>query len=295
LNPTSITKHRQADSLAKYIRSNLPEVIILTVVVVAEIIVVTYYLILDRGIGGDWVYVYRPAILEIFSWRSPYNIPYIINPPWTLLPLMPFALLPAQVGAVTMIFVSLGIFYFVARRFGAVPLVAAALLFSPAVVLDILAVNVNSLVAVGLLLPPQIGLFFVLIKPQMGAAIALFWLVEAWREGGFLRVVRVFAPVTIAFLVTFLIYGLWPLRMQGLMAPHPINFSLWPGSLPIGLVLLVYAIRKRDLRFALFSAPMFSPYMMLTAWMFPLLGLSKHRLETYVAIVGLWAVFFLQS
>src|SRR5690606_38971700 len=72
--------------------------------------------------------------------------------------------------------------------------------------------NIDWLPLVGFVLPPQIGLFFILIKPQMGLAVALFWLVEAWREGGLREVIRVFGPVGAALALSLALYGLWPLR-----------------------------------------------------------------------------------
>ena len=289
---TGIIQHKVAQR-AQVDATHLPDILMIFLITASMAIITTRWLQLP-AFGIDWLGVYRPAVSEILSWRSPYNIQGFYNPPWTLLPLIPFAVFPAKTGMILVMVASLAAFYYVARKIGAHPITAAVLIFSPAVVFDLMPMNVNSLVVLGLVLPPQVGLFFVLIKPQVGAVIALFWLVEAWRDGGFKQMARIFTPATLALIASFLIYGFWPLNSLT-VPPNPnVNISVWPEAIPIGLVLLVYAIRKRDERFALYSAPMFYPYIMYTAWAIPLLGLIKYRLEFYVAVMGLWLAYFLR-
>ena len=72
------------------------------------------------------------------------------------------------------------------------------------------------------------------------------WLVEAWRAGSLRQVVRVFAPVTLVLLVSLAVFGLWPLNMlKATEFTTYWNASLWPYSIPVGLVLTVAAIAPR--------------------------------------------------
>src|SRR5690554_118365 len=165
----------------------------------------------------DWRTAFRPAARAMLLTGDPYQVEGFFNPPWTVLPMIPLAFLPEQVGAAIMFVAGLAGFAFAAHRLGADPLVLGAFILSPPVVHSLLNGNIDWL--------PLIG--FVLVKPQMGAAVAVFWLVEAWREGGWREVVRVFWPVVAALAVSFVLYGLWPLR-SGQEVGLWWNASLWP-------------------------------------------------------------------
>jgi hypothetical protein len=72
------------------------------------------------------------------------------------------------------------------------------------------------------------------------------------------------------------------------------NATLWPMSLPVGLVLIVTAIRKRELKYALGASPCLSPYILLHSWVVVLLAIVSSTAELIAAVIGLWilVVFF---
>jgi len=108
-------------------------------------------------------------------------------------------------------------------------------------------------------MPPQIGLFFVLMKPQIGFSIALLWLYQAWKQGGFRQVLLTFGPVTVAYLISFLLHGFWIVHLFGM--PHnPYNESIFPFALPMGVVLLYISLKELDLKLSAFTSPLFTPY-----------------------------------
>ena len=216
----------------------------------------------------------------MLSGQSPYAVASFYNPPWVLLPLIPIALLPERIGVVLLSMAYLGSFIFVARRLGAKPLTTLLLITFPNFVFGLSFANIDWMVALGLILPPQIGLFLVLAKPQIGIALAIYWLVEAWRQDKIKTVVKVFAPVGVAFVISLLLYGLWPLRPQYFAA----NSSLWPMSIPIGLVLLIGAIRNRKKGLAIVASPFLSPYVGVQSWSVSILGLLPYQIETIAAI-----------
>ncbi len=248
--------------------------------------------LLDESTGIDWYHSFRPAAHEVFALRTPYTVDFQ-NPPWALIPILPFALLPPTVGRAAFLLVSLAGFTLFAYRMGARPLVLGLFLISPPVLHSLINANIDWLALLGLLLPPQIGLLLVVIKPQIGMAVAVFWLVEAWRTGGFREVVRVFWPLTTLTALSFVIFGLWPLTFRAALGLWW-NASFWPASIPVGLALLAAAIRQRRLEYAMAASPCLSPYVLLHAWSGALATLLRSPLEMSAAVIGLWIVILIR-
>jgi hypothetical protein len=139
-----------------------------------------------------------------------------------------------------------------------------------------------------------LGMIFLLAKPQIGAFVAFFWVLEAWRQGKWIQVLKTVAPVAILTILSVLIFHLTPqnFNISGLIsAPH--NTSLWPGSLLIGLPLLVYALRNRKQGFALMATPLLSPYIAPQSWSIAMLGLIPYEWELVAASLASW-VFLIE-
>jgi hypothetical protein len=235
----------------------------------------------------DWSEAFRPATLILLSGHSPYTNPLMIHAPWGLLPLIPLALLPEGVGRVMLVLCALLSYGYTARRLGARPVAIFFLLISPPVFHELLNGNLDWLAVLGFVMPPGIGLFFIAIKPQVGIGVAVFWLIEAWRLGGWRQVVRTFAPFTIVLVLSFIIFGLWPLGALE-RSGYFWNASLWPVSIPVGLALLVAAVRKRRIEYAMAASPCLSPYVLFHSWVGVLLAIAASTPETIAAVVGLW-------
>ena len=186
--------------------------------------------------GPDWTDTFRPAAREMIRGGNPHELPppRFLNATWALLPLVPLTLFSVEIGGAIFLLMSITGFAVAAYRVGASPIALAVFLISPPVMHSILNGNIDWMPLLGFTLAPQIGLFFVVIKPQIGVAIAAFWLVECWRAGGFKEVMRVFAPVSIALLITFALYGLWPLKWQE-QPEQWWNASLFPLDASVGL------------------------------------------------------------
>jgi hypothetical protein len=237
----------------------------------------------------DWITTFRPATLTLLSGESPYGRFYLVHAPWTLVLLAPLAVLPEAVGRVMLVFCGLTSYAFIAHRLNAKPVAIVFLLLSPLVLHMLLNGNVDWLAALGFILPPQFGLFFISIKPQIGIAVAPFWLVEAWRQGGWKLVVKTFAPFSIVLLVSFAIFGFWPSYSFSYGVTDVwFNASLWPMSIPIGLALLVASIRKRRIEYAMAASPCLSPYALFYSWTGALLAIVSSTPETIAAVIGLW-------
>ena len=243
--------------------------------------------------GVDWSWSIRPAALKLLNGSSPYvaaaDEEVFAGAPWALIPLIPLAVLPDNIGRVLLFMVSLAGFGVAAFRFGAKPISLGAFLVSPPVVHCLLNANLDWMPVLGFTLSPWLGLFFIAVKPQMGFILALFWLVESWRTGGITKVIKVFAPAGIALLLSFALFGLWPLNgLRVLEYSRTWNASLWPVSIPVGLALTVAAVRRRDKRFAIGASPCLSPYVLFHAWSGALVTLVTNPPEMVAAVVGLW-------
>ena len=241
--------------------------------------------------GVDWDATFYPAIRGTLEGRSPYDAPpSLFMAPWALIPILPLAFLPSPVGRTIMLLVGLAAYAYVAHRLsGGRMWSVVVFLLSPLVLDGLYNGNVDYLPILGFVLPPWIGLFLVVLKPHIGLGVAIFWLVEAWRDGGLRQVARVFGPVGLAMGGSLALYGLWPLRFSQLVSVSAAwNSSLWPMSLPVGLALLVAAIRSRKAQPAMAAAPCLAPYLVLHSWVTALVAILDRPYELTAAVIGLW-------
>jgi hypothetical protein len=255
--------------------------------VLASLLVLARVVYLYLPGGLDWSKYTQPAALELLHGRSPYNIPGFYNPFWVLLPLLPLSLMPTKIGVAVLFVSGLLAYAYVAYRLGAKPMTILFLLFSFPIMAGLYNGQIEWLALLGLVLPKPIGLFFLLSKPQIGLGIALFWFAEALRQGGWREAVRVFAPVSSAIAFSFLLFGLWP--SHGIHRINlGLNVSLWPYGIPIGLALLIIALRQRKLAPAMIASPLLSPYLVPHSWSIVLFGLLPGQALVVIASMGSW-------
>ena len=224
-------------------------------------------------IGVDWVESFRPATLEFMAGRSPYTVEGFFNPPWMLIPFIPFAILPIKISNLILVDIGLFCFLFIVFRLKIRPLIALLFLLFPTTLVVLHTVNIEWLVMLGLVLPPQIGLFFILIKPQVGIAMAIYWLVVTPNK------IKTFLPVGLAFIISFVVYRDWLSKLfirgnkTGFYGTFDIGF--FPYLVPLGLVLLFLAIRKYRDGFAFMASPFLAPYVGINSYSIVVLGVCK--------------------
>lgn len=237
----------------------------------------------------DWHAAFRPAALSLMQGRSPYLVEGFFNAPWILIPLIPAALLPEQLGRGLLALASIAALAFTARRLGANWPAVLLILLSPPAIHGLLNGSLDGLLTLAFVSPPWLGLILLVAKPQIGIAVAVFWGVEAWRTDRSRGVLRFLWPTTLLLGISLLAFGAWPLR-----APQEIalwwNASLWPASIPLGMGLLAAALWKRRLPFAIAASPFLSPYVLLHSWVVELLALSAHPWLLGAAVAGLWCL-----
>ena len=232
-------------------------------------------------VGLDWIHI-LPAVQAFLQGENPYLVGVgfhkVYEPFWTFILLLPFAIWPFWVGRTLLFVVSLICFFVSAIKMGASPWQAILFLLSAAVAGCLANGNLDWLVTMGLWMPPWLGLFFVTMKPQVGIGIAILWLCCAWQQGGMGQILKTFAPVTTAYLISFMLYGFWPLQCAG-MHSNPDNMSAWPWVAPIGLYLLSRAIFDGDENLSIISGPLLAPYTSQFSYAAPLMALfSKPRM-----------------
>lgn len=244
-----------------------------------------------RSVGIDWSETYYPAARAALAGNNPYLVvPTFRNVPWTLIPMLPLAFFSERVSGALYFTLSLVLYAVAAIQLKASRTALIAFLLSPPVVYGMRMLNVDALVLLGFILPPQIGLFFVIIKPQMGVAMIPFWGFEAWREGGWRSLLRTFLPVVLATIVSLAVFGSSSIGRSNDLLQSQWNASLWPWAFPIGFALTLLSIRNRRKDLAMAASPFLSPYLAYHSWVSVLAGLIRYDLELVLAVIGMWLV-----
>lgn len=214
-------------------------------------------------IGLDWHNAYRPAALSMLRGESPYGMSEFgqafYNAPWALIPFLPFAIMPYQIGRVGVFIMGLAGFAIIAYKLKAPPISLLIFLTSAAVIGCLNNGNLDWLPMLAFILPARWGLIFAAMKPQIGIGVGIYWLFESYQEGGIRAVFKTFAPVGILLLSSFWLYGFWFLEFSKL-ENNINNMSLFPYSIPVGLYLIWASISRKDLRPAMASSPLLAPY-----------------------------------
>lgn len=249
-------------------------------------------------IGIDWHVVFKEAARRMVSGDSPYSMNTVgnhmrfYNPPWALIPLIPAALLPDAAGQATMITMIIVIFVYVVYRMGASPIAILSFMLSIPVLLSLDNLNIEFLVFIGLILPPQIGLFFLVTKPQLSVGYILYLLYSTFKKGGIKQGIQIFGPIGAATLLSFAVYGFWPRWMLS-AGETPTDVNIWPVGLVIGMIFLYKAFTENKEEDAVASSPFLSPYLSPMGWSVALVKFLKDDRMMILLCVASWVAHFL--
>ncbi|HSG44117.1 MAG TPA: hypothetical protein VLA72_13255 [Anaerolineales bacterium] len=262
-------------------------------ILVLFLIVLGAKLVPSLFLGYDWIHTYRPAALAMARGESPYTVDIYYAAPWALLPLIPIALLPKQAGIICIFLLGLSAFAYTAYKLGAKPVSMIIFLLSASVVGCLLWGNIEWMPLLAIVLPAPIGLIFAVIKPQVGIGIVIYWLFKILKTEGFKSVIKAFLPVTILTLLSFWMYGLWPLRFQQTLdlsnsSSLDYNSTIWPQGAFIGIWLLYKAIKSHHARTAMAASPFLSPYTLQYTWVAVLVSVINKPMELLIISIGLW-------
>lgn len=231
--------------------------------------------------SADWYATFYPAAREVLFLHSPYEQSMYLNPPWTVLLLFPFVIFPPVLSHGLFFVVCALLLAYVAWRLQASPLALGALLLSPTAVGALLVNNLDPLLLVGMLLPPVWGLIFLLIKPQIGIGVAIYYFYDIWQKQRWRGLVLTFAPVTILYLVSALLFPVWIERMLH-NSQIVWNRSFFPYSIPLGLFFMWLSFRYKNPYFALAASPFFAPYISFYSYVVVQIALLHRDVEKVI-------------
>ena len=229
----------------------------------------------------------RAAAESGLNLQNPYTAgPGFYNPPWMLLFMAPFAMIPQQTGFVVWTVIGVACYALAFRRMGIDWPAAVILIFSPLAVGNLMFGNYDWLILLGATLPAVWGVWLVALKPQLAGVLVLLWMWQNAKQG-----LRAFAIVVLPIASVTLISILLGYRLPASGAMQW-SADVWPWGLPAGAVLAYFAYRRSDPVLALAAAPFFSPYVVWHSWIVVLLPLARNRWALAAGILGSWVLFW---
>ena len=269
---------------------------LLLLAALAVLVITVLFVLFPMPGGDDWDF-HRSAVQRMLSGESLYNAKLgqiqakNHYPPWVATALLPLAVLPFNVGRGLLSGLSFVVLIMVARRYKLSIMKQALVLLSPPMLYTLLHGQIDVLVLGILLLPEPWRLVLSITKPQVSIAF-LFGI----QRKNWLRAIIIAAAV---MGISFLIFGLWPLeyaRQSVDIIGNGLNIwgGLWPYQVPLGLVLLLRAIERRDERYLMASSPFFLPYAATSSLIGPWVALCGFLKDWQALIVLLawWAASF---
>lgn len=247
------------------------------------------------GIGNDLHNIFEPAARLLFSGKSPYKVQYFTNPPWLLLFYLPFSFVPAPFDILFFFVTGIVGFSLVLYRLGAKPVTIAMFFICPQFLWSLIYGNCDWIATIGFILPPQVGLFFILLKPQLGLLLTCYWLFDSWNNGGFPELIRVFSPVILGFILTFVFFPDFLSSIFSYAHPYKGNLAYFPYLIPLAVVMFYRSIRYRKKGMAIAAGPFLSPYLGVNSLFVPALGLLPSQAETILAMISLDIVWILRG
>jgi hypothetical protein len=231
--------------------------------------------------NADWFATFDPAARGLFQGRLPYEQHFVLTPPWAILVLVPFVLFPPNIARGLVLVASLCVLIYTAWRLHAPKIAMVALLISPTAIGSLLSGNLDAFVLAGIFLLPLWGLFFLMIKPQVGIGVAIYYLTQTWQSNKWIGIIRTFSPIFLAYIISGFLFPVWINRM--ISKPSDVwNRSIFPYGIPLGLFFLWLAVKRRNAFFALAAAPFLSPYLTFYTYLMVQIGLLHEDVEKVI-------------
>lgn len=242
----------------------------------------------------DWHDYFYPVSKIPFK---PYTERFFLNAPWAALILYPLGLFPQEIGWILNASLNVVVFSaLILQRNGSTLSLLLTLTSLPMVYLGGSG-NIEWLPALGFIFPNAIGIILLGIKPQNGILAGIDWFYRQEKKWQFILIPAGWV------LLSLLIWWIWPLDFlrnlehvssQG-MAEW--NLSLFPWSVPVGLGLIYYIIKKKPANGELWGTmatyclvPYFTGHSLMI--LFTLLSIAYPR-KTILVWIASWTVFFL--
>lgn len=194
---------------------------------------------------------------------DPYEYHRFLNPPWMVLILRPFALLPEHAAGALWVSLSICLIVYSVHLMGADRLGLLLTLLNPFMWFFITLGQLDALVLFGFALAwhgrneaiRPFDVLLMVVKPQVIGMAALFRLRDYTR--------RDLLMLAGAGVLTLLIWGAWPLAMVGNWGAgvyQPLDMGVWPWGIPVGPALVVLAWKRRNEALAAVATYSLVPY-----------------------------------
>jgi hypothetical protein len=191
---------------------------------------------------------------SLWNWRVPWveGTPLF---PWATLILMPLRYFTPRDATAIINGLSVVLIALLIKRFDGNALFTIPIILSPIGYRLITTGQTDAIVLAGVLLPAGFDLLF-FWKPQVTAHVF-------WVKG--LAQPKIYLISGIAlFLFSWLLWGFWLKEVWQFGQTKLIggwwNFSLWPYSIPIGLLMVYLSLKKKDVGFGIIASPLLFPY-----------------------------------
>jgi len=221
--------------------------------------------------------------------QSPYTVAGFYNPVWALLPILPLTWLPIEMACVVysgvtliVIVTALYLLHVRGRR------LIGVVLLSPLVWANLMYANVDGFVLLGAALPPVIGIWLLILKPQWTIVLIVGWSMRAYRAAGWCGVGRLLGPVCIVLTMGAIVFGL---PRPDLSVMHSWSADVFPYGLPLAGWLIGQMWHNQDEDAALAAGLFLSPYVGITSWV-GLASFGAKRSGILAVLIGLgwWGI-----
>jgi hypothetical protein len=191
---------------------------------------------------------------SLWNWRSPWEEGTPLFP-WATLILMPLRFFSPRCATAIINGLSVILLALVIRRFDGNILSTIPIVLSPIGYRLFTTGQTDAVVLAGIFLPAGLDLLL-FWKPQVLAHI--FWVRGMERP----RTYLVAGSILLAF--SFFVWGEWWVEIWHFGRSKLIdgwwNFSLWPYSVPIGILMVYLSLRKKDIGYGIIASPLLFPY-----------------------------------
>ena len=216
---------------------------------------------------------------------NPYTIEWrFYTPLWSIPGLTLLASLPLQIALVIWTILSVSCWVLFLYKMSNKDILAVLIFMcNPFFLRGLVMGSYDWVVVAGALLPFQYGVWLMALKPQVA-----FVCIMVWAKGVDKRIVlQTLIPIAILFLAA-IFTGFY--RAPDLEEMYW-NTSLFPYSIPLGLILVWFSLKRNDSLLALAAAPLLSPYVGIQSWAFVLLPFIRNRHVLILAVILGWIIY----
>lgn len=220
---------------------------------------------------NDWDKGIIAGVLAFLSGRNPYAAPgTFVNPPYTIGILLPLAWVPPQLA---MLFPLIALFY-LARRFRK-PLLLVLVGTSFPFIAGSVYANIDWIVMLGVAIGGPLGAVLDFIKPQAGVFAIV---AELAKRKNLEERVKMLLPLGFCLLISIPLLASWIFALTKMGHSYAVewNFSLFPYTIPLGIVALYLAWKRKDPIWGCVASLSLAPYFYIHSFM-PLTFLLAKR------------------